>query len=133
MSFHLFSTHIHTELEHCSPLLVCKHELAKLQVPQHDAVLVAVSHCRGYLIKKLRGLLFRQTLAALHESVHVAVVLLLEHIGLAFPEDNVFDLGDIPVSWQHAVSPDLLLVLAHVKHLQDTEYFQNLVLFCSVL
>lgn len=89
-----------------------------------------MSHCGGYLIKKLRGLLFRQTLAALHESVHVAVVLLLEHIGLAFPEDNVFDLADIPVSWQHAVSSDLLLVLAHIKHLQDTESFLNVLLFC---
>lgn len=54
--------------------------------------------------------------------MHVSVVLLLEHIGLAFAEDYVFDMGDVPVSRQHAVSPDLLLVLAHVKDLRDTEF-----------
>ncbi|KAJ8394577.1 hypothetical protein AAFF_G00043800 [Aldrovandia affinis] len=92
-------------------------KLPEFEVSQDDAGLVAVGDGGRHLMEEAGRQLLPQFLAALHQHVHVAVVLLQEDVGLLVPQDDVFDVGDVPVCWKDTVSPDLLLVLHHVEHL----------------
>lgn len=79
---------------------------------------MTVGHGPGHLQEEAAGALLVQPAAALDVGVHVPEVLVQEHVGLAFAEDDVPDARHIPVGGQHAVGPDLLLVCPHVKDLR---------------
>lgn len=99
------------------PLLIRKDKLPEFKVSQDDAHLVAVSHSRCHLVEEPGSRLLVQLLATFHKHVHVTIVLLQEDISLPIPQDDIFDVRDVPVCWENTVSPDLLLVVDHVKHL----------------
>lgn len=102
----------------CSPLLRGEDKFPKLQVPQNDSRLVAVSNGGNYLLEEPSGLLFPKPFPAPHIGVHVPKVLLKEDIGLALPEDHLHDAGDVSVRRQLDVGPDFVLVVFNWKHLQ---------------
>lgn len=84
---------------HFSPFLISEDKLAELEVTQHDAGLVAVCHSLSHLTEEPAGVLLIQPATALHQGVHVPKVLIQEHVGLAFAENDVPDAGHILVSW----------------------------------
>lgn len=106
---------------HFSPFLISEDELAQLEVPQHDAGLVAVGHGQGHLTEEPAGALLVQPAAALHQGVHVPKVLFQEHVGLAFAQDDVPDAGHVLVGWEDSVGSDLFLVHPHIENLGREE------------
>lgn len=104
-------------LDLISPFLICKDKLAKLEVAQHNASLVAVRHGQDNLLEQPAGLLLLQASAALHQGVHVPKVLVQKDVGPALPKYDVLDAGNVPVRRQNAVGSDLFLIHPHIKHL----------------
>lgn len=108
-----------------SPVLAPEDELPQLEVPEHQSVVVAMRHGRGYLIEESGSFVLPQLLAGADERVHVPIAPLEEHIRSSVPEQDFQDLVDVLVLAQGEVGRQGLLVAADVKHLQRADTVTN--------
>lgn len=77
-----------------------------------------MGHRADDLLEEFGGLLLAQPLAAAHVRVHVAVLLLEKHVGLALALDDFHDPGDVPVPGEVDVRLDFVLVVLQGENLQ---------------
>lgn len=108
-----------------SPVLAPEDELPQLEVSEHQSVVVAMRHSRGYLIEESGSFVLPQLLAGADKRVHVPIAPLEEHVRSSVPEQDFQDLVDVLVLAQGEVGRQGLLVAADVKHLQRADTITN--------
>lgn len=86
-----------------SPVFAPKDELPQLEVTEHQSVVVAMSHSRGYLIEESGSFVLPQLLAGADERVHVSIAPLEEHVCSSVPEQDLQDLVNVLVLAQGKV------------------------------